>query len=88
MRSGFKHPIRPRQMNLDAGPFVEVTEGDCLLRTGAAAEFLAVSLGTLKFWRVRSHRAGPDFIRVGSGVRYSLAELRRYLKRRTVRVRR
>lgn len=63
-------------------------EEDCLLTVNEVAWFLRISSGTLKFWRVRSHRSGPPFIRLGgrrSGpVRYSLAAVRRYLVERTI----
>ena len=57
---------------------------DRLLRTREAAEFLAVAVDTLKFWRCRLHRSGPPFIRVGGHVRYRLRHLEHYLQSRTV----
>jgi len=80
----FRPRTKAQQMNLDVGTFVGVTEEDRLLRTHEAAEFLAVAVDTLKRWRRRLHRSGPPFIRVGGRVRYSLWDLRRYLKNRTV----
>ncbi len=56
-----------------------------LLTPRAAAGLLAVSPDTLKFWRTRSHRGGPDFIRVGGRIRYSLRDLCRWLEEQTVR---
>jgi hypothetical protein len=63
-------------MNLDPG----------LLTTGEAAEFLAVSPLTLKDWRKRSRRVGPDFIRVERCIRYSMQDLGRWVRSRTERV--
>jgi hypothetical protein len=61
-------------------------ETERLLTTGEAAELLAVSPDTLKDWRCRWHRRGPEYIRVGgSRIRYSLQALRRYVRSRTVR---
>jgi hypothetical protein len=84
MPSNFRPGTKAQQMNLGVGTFVGVTEEDRLLRTHEAAEFLAVAVDTLKRWRRRLHRSGPPFIRVGGRVRYSLWDLRRYLKNRTV----
>ena len=63
-------------MNLDEG----------LLTTAEAAEFLGIAPGTLKLWRRRAYRTGPDFIRLGRCVRYSLGDLRFYIGRKTVRI--
>jgi hypothetical protein len=63
-----------------------LAEEDCLLTTRETARLLAISPNTLKYWRVRAHRAGPDFIRIERRVRYSLKHLRRYLGDRTVRI--
>lgn len=63
---------------------VGVTQEESLLRPGEAAEFLRVAVATLKDWRGRLHGIGPSFIRVGGRVRYSLRDLRRYVKSRTV----
>lgn len=55
-----------------------------LLTTQEAAQLLAISPETLKWWRRRGQRTGPDFIRLGKRVRYSLQGLNSYLNRRTV----
>jgi hypothetical protein len=58
-----------------------------LLNPYDAAQFLGLSPDTLKSWRKRSQRIGPNFVRVGRRIRYSWKDLRHYLKRRTVRSR-
>lgn len=61
-----------------------------LLTTKEAAEFLSISPNTLKFWRVRGHRFGPTFIRLGGAggeVRYSPRDLAAYVRDRSVQVR-
>lgn len=67
-------------------PINGIAEEDRLLTTHEAAWFLRVSPATLKYWRVRGRRAGPNFIRLGGRVRYSLKHLRCYISERTVRV--
>ena len=84
MPSNFRPGTKAQQMNLGMATFAGVTEEDRLLRTHEAAEFLAVSPHTLKLWRKRSQRRGPDFIRVEGCIRYSMQDLGRYLKNRTV----
>jgi hypothetical protein len=42
----------------------------------AAAEFLGLSVATLRDWRFR--RIGPPFCKFGKAVRYSRLELERY----------
>jgi hypothetical protein len=66
---------------------VEGIEEAPLLNTYGAAQFLGLSPDSLKNWRTRSQRIGPNFIKVGRRVRYSWKDLRHYLKRRTVRSR-
>ena len=62
----------------------EPLDKDCLLTTEQAARMLAVRPATLKYWRVRSHREGPGFIKLGgrhkARVRYALSELRRFVE--------
>ena len=59
-----------------------------LLTSIDAAKLLAVSPGTLHWWRTRGHRGGPDFIRLSQRgrVRYRLRDLRRFIEGRTVRI--
>jgi hypothetical protein len=61
--------------------------GSPLLTTGQVASALSIPIGTLKEWRNRRRRAGPTFIRVGRAVRYDVADLARYLRKRRVRAR-
>lgn len=49
-----------------------------------AAKFLGVGLQTLRNWRCR--RQGPDYIKMGRAVRYSVRDLLRYLESRKIRV--
>jgi hypothetical protein len=64
---------------------------DRLLDTKAAGEFLNVNYWTLIYWRTRARKSGlvlgPDFIKMGirGPVRYSLRDLQRYVRQRTVR---
>jgi Helix-turn-helix domain len=59
---------------------------DCLLTTEEAAKVLGLRPRTLRWWRTRNHRAGPDFIKIGDNrrrkghVRYSLEALQRYIR--------
>ena len=58
-----------------------------LLTTEQAARILAISPNTLKWWRVRRYRSGPDFIRLGRGggrIRYSQQALMAYLRKQTI----
>jgi len=87
MRSGFKHPIRPRQTRLpDLHNPIGPVQGEHLLTTAEAAKFLAIPPATLRFWRVRSYRAGPDFIKVERSVRYTRQDLLSYVSRKRVRI--
>jgi len=65
-----------------------ISEGDCLLTTSDAARVLSVQPATLKFWRVRRHRQGPEFVKLGSRrgglVRYSWRGLMAYVEKHTV----
>jgi len=56
------------------------------LNTQEVATLLGVNPATLKWWRVRAHRAGPDFIKMGNLVRYSLADLMGWIDSRKVRI--
>jgi hypothetical protein len=61
-------------------------EEPCLLTPQDAARLLAVSVNTLHYWRVKGHRAGPDFIRLGvrGRIRYQLQAVRDYVAARRV----
>jgi hypothetical protein len=75
-----------RQANLwDAPPVADITPEDCLLSTQQAADILGISFWTLQYWRTRTDREGPDFIRLGKRVKYSIQALRRFARARTVR---
>ncbi len=73
-------------------PVADISEADRLLTTHDVARLLAVSRETLKGWRSRNRRAGigPQFVRIGGlakkagRVRYSLREVERYIRERTV----
>lgn len=51
-----------------------------LVGEAAVAEFLCVSRRTLQGWRWRG--GGPPFHRIGSAIRYDMAELRSWLDER------
>ena len=53
-----------------------------LLRTPQAANLLGVSISTLE--HMRSYGIGPDYIRVGRQVRYSLDDIMVFLEANTV----
>jgi hypothetical protein len=55
-----------------------------LLTTYDVAQILGLSPLTLRSWRKRSLRDGPSFIRVGRRIRYSIQDLQRYIRSRTV----
>lgn len=52
-----------------------------LISTKQAAEILGTSEGTLKSWRSRG--VGPEWVKLGSAVRYDIADLLDYIKRNT-----
>ena len=52
-----------------------------LLNEREAADFLSLSYRTLQAWRVRG--GGPQFIKLGSNVRYRPADLDAWLAART-----
>lgn len=56
---------------------------DALLTEVKAADFLALSVKTLRTWRTR--RQGPDFVKAGRAVRYRRRDLVAWLDRSTVR---
>ena len=50
----------------------------------AAAEFLGLSVATLRDWRF--HRVGPVYAKFGKAVRYPVAELERFAEESKVRM--
>ena len=62
----------------------EAIELEPLLPAKAAAKILNTDVGTLRNWR--SLGRGPDFVKVGSRVKYQPSVLRAYVKRRTVKI--
>ncbi len=50
----------------------------------AAADFLDVSVATLRDWRF--HRVGPVFAKFGKAVRYPVVELERFAEQSRVRM--
>ena len=58
-----------------------------LLSTPEVARLLGLSPNTVKYWRRRSQRTGPKFVRLGKHVRYSWKDLSDYLKSRAARSR-
>jgi hypothetical protein len=60
--------------------------GSPLLSTNQVASILSVPPATLKWWRIRSVRRGPDFIKLSPHVvRYRVEDLERFLRRQSVR---
>lgn len=59
-------------------------QGDHLLTTQQASWLLGLSPWALVEWRRPRSSGGPDFIRMGRRVRYSLQALRRYVQECTV----
>lgn len=79
-----------RKFGRGQGPGVRISRslfgGADLLTEGETAQFLRVRPDTLRYWRKRSQRRGPPFVKIERRpVRYRLADLEVYLKRRTVR---
>lgn len=56
---------------------------DPVLTTRDAAAYLATTTGTLANWRCNGR--GPDFVRLGSSIRYRLSALDTYIDRNTIR---
>ena len=56
---------------------------DRLLNQREVSWLLGINKTTLEYWRSRSNK-GPEFIKCGRLVRYSLKALRRYIRHRTV----
>ncbi|MCB7128410.1 MAG: helix-turn-helix domain-containing protein [Candidatus Brocadiales bacterium] len=53
-----------------------------LLKTEAAADFLSMSPGTLRWWR--SIGRGPPFVKCGDAVRYRAEDLEAWVSSRVV----
>ena len=55
-----------------------------LLKPTTAAKILGVKEQTLSLWRHRS--VGPDYVKVGSNIRYAPQTLAEYVEKQTVRI--
>lgn len=58
-----------------------------LLSTSQAAEYLGLASGTLRVWRHTGRADQPAYVKCGTRVRYSPAELRRWVASREQRPR-
>lgn len=58
--------------------------GNRYIREKEAAEFLGVSVFSLRSWRSRGTGGGPSWTKVGGMVMYSVKELEQYMELRTV----
>lgn len=58
-------------------PNVDHHDVDQMLYIGEAADFLRVSINTMRYWRYRG--TGPESFKVGRRVRYWQSELIRWL---------
>jgi len=56
---------------------------DDLLVDHDAAALLRVSVHTARAWRAGKEPRGPRFVRVGSHVRYRIADLKEFVRRNT-----
>jgi hypothetical protein len=65
-------------------------DDEALLTECKLAALLDLKPASLRFWRARSVRQGPPFIKLGRGkcaeVRYCVGDVREWLARQTVRV--
>jgi hypothetical protein len=78
---GLMSRVRSSQATASIGP----VWGD-LLTECETAQFLRVSPDTLRYWRRKALRRGPNYVKIERRlVRYRLKDLETYLKRRTVR---
>jgi len=50
------------------------------VREREAAEYMGVKVSTLRAWRLRRSKAGPQFTRVGRMVMYPVAELEEHMR--------
>jgi excisionase family DNA binding protein len=61
------------------------TLGQRLMDEGEAAEYLHVSVETMRDWRKAGRRGGPDYIQIGGrSIRYLKEDLDRYISRSRV----
>jgi len=58
--------------------------GNRYVREKEAAEFLGVSVFSLRSWRSRGTFSGPTWTKVSGMVMYSMVELEKYMEQRTV----
>lgn len=64
---------------------IRPSTGSGLLTTKEAARYLTLSQHTLEYWRKRTERRGPVFIKLhGHAIRYRMSDLERFLDARTV----
>lgn len=56
-----------------------------LLDEYEVSDLLGVRVSTLRYWRHTSVRRGPAFVKLGRLVRYPPEDLKRYLKKNSVR---
>ena len=81
MSSAKWFPSRPLQMP-------PRNSGGGLLTPAEAADFLHISVETVKWWRKSTERRGPSYVRIWSRiVRYRLADLNAFIRKRLVRAR-
>jgi phage terminase Nu1 subunit (DNA packaging protein) len=69
---------------LGAVPAAKKQLGNRYLREKGAAAFLGVSVFTLQSWRSRGEPCSQPVTRMGKMVMYSMGELEKYMKMRTV----
>ena len=64
--------------------FTDYDKAELLYTTDEAEKYLKLCNGTLKTWRYRGY--GPDYIKVGRFVRYSLSDLNYFISLGSVKV--
>lgn len=69
---------------LGTQPAMKKDIGNRYIREKEAAEFLGVSVFSLRSWRSRGTGGGPSWTKVGGMVMYSVKELERFMEMRTV----
>jgi hypothetical protein len=67
-----------------AVPATKKDIGNRYVREKEAATFLGISVFSLRSWRSRGSGGGPSWTRVGGMVMYSVKELEKYMKKRSV----